>query len=120
MAQDKEPIAWITRGGKHIPIFADEPTEDEKKKDREIEESKKQAEENYNKTFSGSSGQLTAKVKKFMPLKQWNGQYITYFYALGEPDNDYRATNGLGSKVYDKEEQAISAAKRYVKRWEKK
>ena len=45
MAKDKEPIAWITRGGKHIPIFADEPTEDEKNKDRQIAENKKQAEE---------------------------------------------------------------------------
>ena len=38
-----EPITWITKGGKHIPIFANEPTEDEKKKDREIEENKRQA-----------------------------------------------------------------------------
>lgn len=28
---DKEPVAWITRGGKHIPIF-----EDDKKKDNEV------------------------------------------------------------------------------------
>lgn len=43
MGKEREPIAWITRGGKHIPIFVDEPTEDEKKKDREIAASKKQA-----------------------------------------------------------------------------
>ena len=40
-----EPITWITRGGKHIPIFTDAPTEDEKKKEWQMRESKKQASE---------------------------------------------------------------------------
>lgn len=37
---EREPIAWVTRGGKHIPIFADEPNADEKKKDKEIAKNK--------------------------------------------------------------------------------
>lgn len=40
---DKEPIAWVTRGGKHIPIFDNGPSEEEKQKERQINESKKQA-----------------------------------------------------------------------------
>lgn len=39
----KEPIAWITRGGKHIPIFDDGPTDEERNKERQIGESSKQA-----------------------------------------------------------------------------
>lgn len=69
--------------------------------------------------FIGSNGQLVAKVMKFTPFGAWNGQYVTYFFALGDPDNDYRGTNGLGLKVYDTEKQAILAGKRYVTRWER-
>ena len=71
----------------------------------------------YLKTFSNSSGQLTAEVRHFSPLGEWNGQYAVHFFALGTPDNDYRGTNGTGLKVYDTEDKAIQSAKRYVRRW---
>ena len=70
------------------------------------------------KIYTGSNNQLKAIVREFKPLGQWNGQYCTYFYALDDPDYDYRGNNGLGMKVYDTKEKAIAAAKRYVKRWE--
>lgn len=41
---EREPKYWITVNGKHIPIF-DEASSDEQKKDRDIEANKKQAEE---------------------------------------------------------------------------
>ena len=41
---EKEPIGWITRGGKHIPLFAN----DEDKKYKQIAENKKQADERNN------------------------------------------------------------------------
>lgn len=47
---EREPIGWYTRGGKHIPVFDDGPTSDEKKKDREIAENKKQADEKNGKS----------------------------------------------------------------------
>lgn len=72
----------------------------------------------YLKTFTGSNDQLRANVRQFTPLGVWNGQYSVEFYALGAMDNDYRGTNGTGMKVYDTEEKAIAAAKRYIKRWE--
>ena len=41
---EREVIAWYTANGKHIPIFADnEPTENEKKKEREIKQAQEQA-----------------------------------------------------------------------------
>jgi hypothetical protein len=42
MGQEKEPVAWITRGGKHIPIF---DTDYEPNKEKQIEANKKQAQE---------------------------------------------------------------------------
>lgn len=53
---EREPVAWITRGGKHIPIFADEPSEDEKKKDREIAENAKQASAKNDKPVENKYG----------------------------------------------------------------
>ena len=48
---EREPIAWVTRNGQHIPIFADsEPTDAEKKKEHDIAESKKQADRLNGKT----------------------------------------------------------------------
>ncbi len=49
MSKEREPIAWITRGGKHIPIYADEPSDDEKKKNMQIQQSKEQAKERTEK-----------------------------------------------------------------------
>lgn len=73
----------------------------------------------YRKIFkgTGNSEGLTATVRHFTPLGQWNGQYSVSFDAFGAMNNDYRGTNGTGMKVYDTEEKAISAAKRYVKKW---
>lgn len=106
---DKEPKAWITVNGKHIPIF-----DDEEKQRSNPEEDRK-----YQKRFSGSNDQLTAKVVKFMPLGKWDGTYAVHFFALGAPDYDYRGNDGMAMKVYATEQKAIGAAKRYVKRWEK-
>ena len=50
MAEEREVLKWITVNGAHVPIYADEPTSDEKKKDRQIEENKKQADEKNGKT----------------------------------------------------------------------
>ena len=72
----------------------------------------------YRKVFTGSNDQLEAVVRQFTPLGTWDGRYSVSFYALGAMDNDYRGTNGTGMKVYDTEEKAIAAAKRYIKRWE--
>ena len=73
----------------------------------------------YRKVFTGTGNSegLTSVVRHFTPLGKWNGQYSVSFEALGAMDNDYRGTNGTGMKVYDTEEKAISAAKRYIKKW---
>ena len=34
MQEKREPVTWITKNGKHIPIYADEASSDEKKKER--------------------------------------------------------------------------------------
>ena len=41
---DKEVKAWFTANGKHIPIFVDDNEFSEKKKNREMEQAKEQAE----------------------------------------------------------------------------
>lgn len=38
-----EPITWITKNGKHIPIYADKPTEDEQRKKKQIEQNENEA-----------------------------------------------------------------------------
>lgn len=44
MSQEREIVAWITKNGKHIPIYAsDEPTKAEQKKERDIAQAKEQA-----------------------------------------------------------------------------
>jgi len=40
---NKEPIAWITRNGKHIPIYEKGPTDEEKQKERQISQNQKEA-----------------------------------------------------------------------------
>ena len=42
---EREPIAWVTRGGKHIPIFEQGPSADETKKDKQIADNKSKATE---------------------------------------------------------------------------
>jgi hypothetical protein len=66
---DREPIAWITKNGKHIPIFDEGPTEDEKKKDREIAESKKQADEK-NKKFKDGDTPKVIDIKAIYTMKK--------------------------------------------------
>lgn len=44
MSEKREPVTWITRGGKHIPIYADQASEDEQKKEREIATTAKEGE----------------------------------------------------------------------------
>ena len=39
---EKKPITWITKNGKHIPIY-DEPSEDEKKKEKQIADNESEA-----------------------------------------------------------------------------
>ena len=63
---EKEIIGWYTANGKHIPIFADnEPTDAEKKKDREIAQAKEEAD------------RLNGKTKKFNP-KSLGWEYDGY------------------------------------------
>lgn len=38
-----EPITWITKNGKHIPIYADKPTEEEQRKNKQIEQNEQYA-----------------------------------------------------------------------------
>ena len=59
-----EVIAWITRGGKHVPIFdTDSPTQEEKKKEHDITESKKQADKLNGWKYPGIKDAIT-KIEK--------------------------------------------------------
>jgi len=60
---DKEPIAWITRGGKHIPIFDEDY---EPNKEDQIEKNKKQADK-LNKESGSKSNSLEDKYKNINP-----------------------------------------------------
>ena len=44
-----EPITWITKNGKHIPIYADKVSDDEKKKSREIGQNEQEGSEKNGK-----------------------------------------------------------------------
>lgn len=46
-----EPITWITKNGKHIPIYADKVSDDERKKSREIAQNEKEAQEKSGKAL---------------------------------------------------------------------
>lgn len=71
------------------------------------------------KKYENNDGTLKAIVDLFRPLGCWDGRYCVSFYALGWMDNDYRGTHGTGMKVYETEQKAIEAAKRYIKKWDK-
>lgn len=43
MSDKREPVAWITKNGKHIPIFADSANEDEIRKEKQTADNKAQA-----------------------------------------------------------------------------
>lgn len=49
MSDKREPVAWITKNGKHIPIFADSASEDEIRKAQQIKANKAQADEKNGK-----------------------------------------------------------------------
>lgn len=43
MAEQKQPTAWITRGGKHIPIYSDSIAKDQADKEKQIKQAEKEA-----------------------------------------------------------------------------
>lgn len=61
---EKKPITWITKNGKHIPIY-DEPSVDEKKKDREIAKNEEEAKYKNRDTKYEETG-----IPSTMPTKQ--------------------------------------------------
>lgn len=61
---EKKPITWITKNGKHIPIY-DEPSADEKKKEREIAGNEAEGAEKNRDTKYEETG-----IPSTMPTKQ--------------------------------------------------
>ena len=47
------------------------------------------------------------------------GEYACYFLIDGKCDTDERGTNGTGLKLYQSEEKAEAAGKRYLKKMQK-
>lgn len=84
MADDREIIAWYTANGKHIPIFADnEPTDAEKKKDREINQAKEQADrlnnplkEHFEKENKRIEDFMSGQVRGTKQITMKNGQML--------------------------------------------
>ena len=72
MSDNREVVGWFTANGKHVPIFNDEPSENDKKKDREIAQSEKQASER-----NGATSSVVKDAEKKLGFK------------LGNPINTY-------------------------------
>ena len=71
---EREPIAWVTRGGKHIPIFEEGPSAEESKKDKQIadnksEADKKNADDDKFKRDKWFDATVYAKLPKKMQVK---------------------------------------------------
>lgn len=70
-------------------------------------------------TFKSRDGHFVAVVSdKFLPCGVWDGTYSVSFFAFGSPDFDVRGTFGTGYKSYETKAKAISAAKRYIRKYE--
>ena len=91
MSDNREVVGWFTANGKHVPIFNDEPSENDKKKDREIAQSEKQASER-----NGATSSVVKDAEKKLGFK------------LGKPIHTYSSGateyKPKGAYVTDKEE----------------
>lgn len=59
---------------------------------------------------------MTASYKTY---KSRFGDWVCTFYVDGYPDFDERGTDGTGCKLYETEQKAIAAGKRYLKKMKK-
>ena len=77
MSEQKKVIAWYTANGKHIPIFEDnEPSSAEKKKDRDIQQAKEQA-DRLNNPLKAHFEKENARIKDFMSGNVKSAKQIT-------------------------------------------
>lgn len=121
---DKEPIAWVTRGGKHIPIFDNGPSDDEKQKERQIKESKKQADEKNGKKYSSefeTSGNVDISEAHWKEMAALRKQGIHNFMDTEVVDKVDKKMRELGDKanadivyLYDKMEDDITEDEMYA------
>ena len=65
-----------------------------------------------------NDGHFMTVVDKSLPLGKWDGTYSVTFFAYGSPDFEVRGTCGTACKIYSTKDKAISAAKRYVRKYE--
>ena len=68
--------------------------------------------------FITNDGHFMAIVDKSLPCGRWDGTYSVSFFAFGSPDFDVRGTDGTACKIYNTKDKAVSAAKRYVRKYE--
>lgn len=84
MAEEREIAGWFTANGKHIPIFVDsEPTDAEKKKEREIAQAKEQADalnnplkDHFAKENKKVEDFMSGKVRGIKSITMKNGQML--------------------------------------------
>lgn len=69
------------------------------------------------KTFMSKDGHFVTMVDKSFPCGKWDGTYSVTFFSYGYPDFDVRGTNGTACKTYSTKDKAISAAKRYIRKY---
>lgn len=69
--------------------------------------------------FITNDGNFMTVVDKSLPLGRWDGTYLVTFFAFGSLDFDVRGTHGTACKTYSTKDKAISAAKRYVRKYER-
>ena len=79
---DKEPIAWITRGGKHIPIFDDNDKNDELLKLTEEEWMDNEEIKVGGKVEVGESSAMDMKGKTIPGTRRWR---VLFVYKEGTP-----------------------------------
>lgn len=70
------------------------------------------------KTFKTKDGHYMTIVDRAFPCGKWDGTYSVTFISFGSLDFDVRGTDGTACKIYSTEDKAISAAKRYIRKYE--
>lgn len=68
--------------------------------------------------FKTKDGHFMAIVDNFFPCGRRDGAYWVAFFSYGSPDFDVRGSDGTACKVYSTKDKAVSAAKRYVRKYE--
>ena len=69
-------------------------------------------------TFKTKDGHFMTIVDKAYPCGKWDGTYSVSFFAFGSPDFDVRGTDGTACKTYSTKDKAVSAARRYIRKYE--